>query len=65
MSFVDAFFIYAVIINTVLMVFNLIPIPPLDGSKVIMGFLPARQADAYESFSRYGIYVLIGLLASR
>jgi Zn-dependent protease len=62
MTFIDSFFIYAVLINTVLMVFNLIPIPPLDGSKVIMGFLSNRQADKYESFSRYGIYVLIGIL---
>lgn len=62
LNFVDTFFIYAIVINSVLMVFNLIPIPPLDGSKVIMGFLSPRQADKYESFSRYGIYVLIGLL---
>lgn len=62
MNFVDAFFVYAVLINTVLMVFNLIPIPPLDGSKIIMGFLSYEQAAKYESFSRYGMYVLIGLL---
>ena len=62
MNFVDAFFVYAVLINTVLMVFNLIPIPPLDGSKIIMGFLSHEQAARYESFSRYGMYVLIGLL---
>ena len=62
MNFVDAFFVYAVLINTVLMVFNLIPIPPLDGSKVIMGFMSYEQAAKYESFSRYGMYVLIGLL---
>lgn len=62
MNFIDAFFVYAVLINTVLMVFNLIPIPPLDGSKIIMGFLSYEQAAKYESFSRYGMYVLIGLL---
>ena len=62
LNFVDTFFIYAIVINSVLMVFNLIPIPPLDGSKIIMGFLSPRQADKYESFSRYGIYVLIGIL---
>ncbi len=62
MNFIDAFFVYAVLINTVLMVFNLIPIPPLDGSKVIMGFMSYEQAAKYESFSRYGMYVLIGLL---
>lgn len=62
LNFVDTFFIYAIVINSVLMVFNLIPIPPLDGSKIIMGFLSPGQADKYESFSRYGIYVLIGIL---
>lgn len=62
MNFIDAFFVYAVLINTVLMVFNLIPIPPLDGSKVLMGFMSYEQAAKYESFSRYGMYVLIGLL---
>lgn len=62
MNFIDAFFIYAVLINTVLMVFNLIPVPPLDGSKIIMGFLSYEQARKYESFSRYGMYVLIGIL---
>ncbi len=62
LTFADSFFVYSVVINTVLMVFNLIPIPPLDGSKVIMGFLSYEQAAKYESFSRYGMYVLIGLL---
>ena len=62
LNFVDTFFVYSIIINSVLMAFNLIPIPPLDGSKVLMGFMSDRQADKYESFSRYGIFFLIGLL---
>jgi len=59
---VDTFFIFCVTINSVLMVFNLIPIPPLDGSKILMGFLPYRQAEKYESLSRYGMLILIGIL---
>jgi Zn-dependent protease len=61
-TYLESFFFYAVLINTVLMVFNLFPIPPLDGSKILMGFLNHEQADKFESVSRYGIGILIGLL---
>ena len=61
-NLVDTFFIFCVTINSVLMAFNLIPIPPLDGSKILMGFLPYRQAEKYESLSRYGMLILIGIL---
>lgn len=62
LNFLEYFFFYAVLINTVLMVFNLFPIPPLDGSKIIMGFMSQEQAAKYESVSRYGIAILIGIL---
>ncbi|MBU4486765.1 MAG: site-2 protease family protein [Candidatus Delongbacteria bacterium] len=62
LNFLDTFFIYSVMINSVLMVFNLLPIPPLDGSKILMGFLTDDQAYKYESMSRYGMYILIGIL---
>ena len=62
LNFVENFFFYAVLINVILMIFNLFPIPPLDGSKILMGFLTNEQADKYESMSRYGIAILIGLL---
>lgn len=61
MNFADTFFVYAVMINSVLMAFNLIPIPPLDGSKVLMGFLSYKQAEKFESLSRYGLYILLGI----
>ena len=51
-----------VLINCVVMVFNLIPIPPLDGSKVLMGFLPYEQAIKLEAVSKYGIFIIFGLL---
>lgn len=62
LNVIDTFFVYSIVINSVLMAFNLIPIPPLDGSKIIMGFLSHEQADRYESFSRYGLFVLIGII---
>lgn len=52
----------AVIINVGLGVFNLLPLPPLDGSKVLAGLLPARQAYAMERFEPMGWIVLILLL---
>ena len=47
-----------VLINIVLAVFNLIPIPPLDGSRIVMGLLPRRQAMVYASIERYGIFIV-------
>ena len=46
--------------NLVLMVFNLIPLPPLDGSKVLLALLPNRTAYQVEAFfARYGIFILL------
>lgn len=45
-------------INVVLAIFNLIPIPPLDGSKILMGLLPAPLSEQYASFERYGFIIL-------
>jgi Zn-dependent protease len=51
-------------INIGLAIFNLIPLPPLDGAKVLLGFLPLPQAQAYEAFmARAGFFILIGLVA--
>jgi Zn-dependent protease len=46
-------------INIVLGVFNLIPIPPLDGSRVVGGFLPRRAYEGWVSIDRYGFLILI------
>jgi len=54
--------IEAVKMNVFLGVFNLIPIPPLDGSKVIMGFLPPAQANALARLEPYGVFILMFLI---
>lgn len=48
--------------NALLGVFNLIPIPPLDGSKIVYGLLPARQAWTWRSYEQYGPLIFIALL---
>jgi len=53
---------YGIMINTILAVFNLIPIPPLDGSKILMGFLPNEMANKYASIAPYGMFIIIILL---
>jgi Zn-dependent protease len=61
----EIIFFYGIIINIVLAVFNLVPIPPLDGSKVLIGLLPDRIAYEYEQIlNQYGFFLLIFLLAS-
>ncbi len=52
------------LISIVLAVFNLIPIPPLDGSKVLAVLLPPEARQAYEKVGQYGIIILIVLLMS-
>ncbi len=54
---------YMVLINTYLVVFNMIPIYPLDGSGVLEGLLPARLADRYARLQPYGFIIVIILIS--
>ena len=49
-------------INLILVVFNLLPIPPLDGSKVVQAFAPASWQRALWGLERYGFFIVIGIL---
>ena len=49
-------------INLILMFFNLIPIPPLDGSKILMTFLPADWQIKFRQIEPFGIFIVLALL---
>ncbi|OGW49394.1 MAG: hypothetical protein A2078_06785 [Nitrospirae bacterium GWC2_57_9] len=54
---------YGVIINVFLAVLNLIPIPPLDGSRIVHWVLPDKQAAAYYRLEPYGFIIILALFA--
>nr|WP_315400428.1 site-2 protease family protein [uncultured Duganella sp.] len=51
-----------ILVNSAMMVFNLIPLPPLDGGRIVTGLLPLALARKYARIERYGVYVFIGLI---
>lgn len=53
------FFNIFVLVNTLLAVFNLLPIPPLDGSKVLARFLPPRAREVFNSLEAYGALFML------
>ncbi|MDK2905178.1 MAG: hypothetical protein PWR12_1254 [Eubacteriaceae bacterium] len=52
---------YIYFYNIVFAVFNLLPIPPLDGSKVLMVFLPNKALPTFYEFQKYGMFIILGL----
>jgi len=53
-----------ILVNVLLMVFNLLPIPPLDGGRVAVGLLPDIWARRLSAIEPYGFFIIVGLLLS-
>lgn len=56
------FLLFMCLTNLILGVFNMVPIPPLDGSRVVAGLLPRSLAPAYFRFERFGFIIIFALL---
>ena len=63
-AYVSYFFWYTAILSAGLAVFNLFPIPPLDGSKVLFALLPDAAYEKLMRYERYGMILLMVLLAT-
>ena len=59
------FFSYMIMINISLAAFNLLPIPPLDGSKILYGFIPFKWLRFYYMLEQYGFIILLVLVLTR
>ena len=57
-----AFFVLLIQLNTVLAAFNFLPIPPLDGSKLLYALLPRRAEELRNFLERYSIFILLAIL---
>jgi Zn-dependent protease len=62
LRFLFNMFQWGVFINVILAVFNLLPIPPLDGSWILSRFLPPEPRARYENLRRYGMMIFFGFI---
>ena len=62
-TFLGLMSVAGIIINLVLMILNLLPLPPLDGGRVLAGLVPANGARLLDRIEPYGLVILIVLLA--
>jgi Zn-dependent protease len=51
-----------VLVNLVMFAFNLFPLPPLDGGRIVVGLLPMRLAIGFSHIERYGFFIVMGLV---
>jgi len=56
------FIVAGIMVNLGLIVFNILPIPPLDGSKVLYHYLPTGARESYRQLDQYGFLILMGLM---
>lgn len=53
-----------ILVNVVMFVFNLFPLPPMDGGRILVGLLPWRQASLVSRIEPFGFFILLGLLVA-
>ena len=53
-----------VLVNIVMFAFNLFPLPPLDGGRIVVGLLPIKQAMAFSRIEPYGFFIVMALVVS-
>ncbi|MBI4121943.1 MAG: site-2 protease family protein [Parcubacteria group bacterium] len=61
-NLLSIFLIFLVQFNIILLIFNLIPVPPLDGSKLLFALIPDRHDNWREKLSQYGPFILLILI---
>jgi Zn-dependent protease len=52
-------------VNLVFMALNLLPIPPLDGGRIVAGLLPQNLSNAYSRIEPFGLFIIVGLLVTQ
>jgi Zn-dependent protease len=53
-----------VLVNVVMFAFNLFPLPPLDGGRIVVGLLPVKQAMAFSRVEPYGFFIVMALVVT-